>query len=189
MHSGQMQIASAAPILFPLGVRLSTWIGLAVFISFAAVHRDKRFLIAGLVWMTGFEATYDISSFIVAPSHWSKNALFFVISVFTLFWFRHAVKPDWRLMGFSAAIWIAWVATGFHVNSHTMSHFNAGTEALNEAAKTLWAAAYLWPLWKMSHRSSLDEAGSDCRGISTSTTPDAAATLMPDSVAASSASR
>jgi len=140
-----------ATILFPLGVRLSTWIGLATFITFAAFYRDRRFLIAGLVWMTGFEAVYDISSFIANPSHWSLNVFFFICSVFTVFWFRNAVlTADLRLMALVAVVWVVWVATGFHLNGHRMVGFEPSAEALNEGAKTLWALAYLVPLCRRS---------------------------------------
>jgi hypothetical protein len=143
-----------ATILFPLGVRLSTWIGLATFITCAAVYRDRRFLLAALVWMTGFEAFYDISSLIANPSHWRLNVLFFICSVFTVFWFRSAIpKPDLLLMALVAMVWLVWVATGFHVNGHGMVGFEPSAEALNEGAKTLWALAYLVPLRRLASMS------------------------------------
>src|SRR3954451_8727524 len=144
-----------ATILFPLGVRLSTWIGLATFITLAGIFRDRRFLIAALVWMTGFEVLYDITSLAAAPSHWRLNVFFLVCSLFTVFWFRDATpKPDMRLMVLVAVIWVVWVATGFHVNSHGMGGFEPSTEALNEGAKTLWALAYIIPLCRILGRTS-----------------------------------
>lgn len=140
-------------ILFPLGVRLSTWIELAAFIACARVYRDRRFLIAALVAMTGFEASYDISSLVANPSHWNLNVLFLVCSVFTVFWFRSVVpKPDVWLMGLVAVAWGVWAATGFHVNSPDMVGFSPYAEALNEGAKTLWALAYLVPLCRSPGR-------------------------------------
>jgi hypothetical protein len=142
-----------AVILFPLGARLSTWIGLAMFIAFAGVYRDRRFLIAALVWMTGFEAFYDMSSLVANPSHWRLNVFFLVCSLFTVLWFRNAVpKPDLRLMALVAVVWVVWFATGFHVNSHGMAGFEPSAEALNEGAKTLWALAYLIPLYRILGR-------------------------------------
>ena len=79
--------------------------------------------------------------------------------MFTVFWFRDAVpKPDLWLMALVAVVCVAWVATGFHVDSHGMVGFEPSAEALNEAAKTLWALAYLVPLCRLRRSSVAAEA-------------------------------
>lgn len=50
----------------------------------------------------------------------------------------------------SSLVWAVWIATGFHVNGHTMTGLDPSAEALNEGAKTLWALAYLVPLMRSS---------------------------------------
>jgi hypothetical protein len=68
---------------------------------------------------------------------------------------RFDVRPSPPLLLAAVAVFLVWCATGFHVNAHAKVGFDPSAEALNEAAKTLWALAYLLPLWRSSHGPSL----------------------------------
>lgn len=143
-------------LLFPLGVRLSTWLTGLAFVSFAAVYRDKRVVLAGWAWLTGFEAAFQTTALILGhplPKGIDGPIFYVVLGLITVpFSLRFWTRPSRRLMLGVAVIWVVWLATGFHVNEHSMAGFNPLAEALNEGAKTLWAAAYLWPLWQEKRR-------------------------------------
>lgn len=142
-------------ILFPLGVRLSTWIVLAVFLSLGL--RDRRYWIAAAAWMVGFELAWQatLTGRIIDrggfhPDAWWKPAFVFgayaLAAAFVLMAARHGANPSLLLMGVVAGLWMFWVATGFHSNSHTTPHLDVSAEIMNEMVKTLWATAYLVPL-------------------------------------------
>jgi hypothetical protein len=139
-------------ILFPLGVRLSTWIVLGVFLLFGV--RDRRYWLAGAAWLTGFEAAYQVTS--LATGHplpgWGFMPFVFMAIGVTVVGFSASrnVRPSASMMSVVAVLWVVWVASGFHVNGPTSIHLDPAAEVLNEAAKTLWGVAYLWPLWKVS---------------------------------------
>ena len=143
-------------LLFPFGVRLSTLLTGLVFVSFAAAYRDKRFALAGWAWLTGFEAAFQATALALGhplPKGIDGPIFYVVLGVITVpFALRFWSRPSVRLMAGVAAIWVVWLATGFHVNEHEMAGFRPSAEVLNEAAKTLWAVAYLWPLWQQSRR-------------------------------------
>lgn len=142
---------TAAAVLFPLGVRLSTWVVLAVFVA-VAVRRDEwPPVLAAAAWLTGWEATFQVASFAsgnlpVGPV--GPTFLVVVGAVTVPIVTRAGVHPDLRLLGVAFLVFAVWVATGFHVNGHSMVGFDPAAEALNEAAKTLWAVAYLVPFWR-----------------------------------------
>jgi hypothetical protein len=137
-------------VLFPAGVRLSTWIALACFAALAVSRRDARSLAAGAAWFFGFEGAYQAfalatghglpASGLAAPALVGLGAV--VVMVATL----RGVRPSPRLMVAVALIWTVWVAVGFPANGPTLVALNPLAEALNEAAKSLWALAYLAPL-------------------------------------------
>lgn len=154
---------STASILFPLGVRLSTWLTLGVFLTLGL--RDRRYWLAAAAWMVGFEVAWQatLTSRIIDrggfhPHAWWQPVFVFgayALGVtFVVFAALRGVKPSLPLMAVVAGLWAFWVATGFVSNSHTMIHFDAGAEAVNESIKTLWAVAYLvvlaqtWAAWK-----------------------------------------
>jgi hypothetical protein len=139
-----------ATILFPLGVRLSTWIVLGVFVFLGVRRRDRRYFFAALVWLAGFEAAYDVSMWVMHPQHWYLNVFFFGASVLTVTYFGRSIpRPNLWIGAVVVALWAVWIATGFHVNDHQMIDFDPAAEAVNEAAKTLWAAAFLWSFWRL----------------------------------------
>ena len=140
---------TVATILFPFGARLSTWVAGGAFVVLAAKRRDGRVLFAGWAWLTGFEAAFQMTSLLLGhPLPFGRaDAFMYVIpGLVTVPWaYRQGIRPSVGLMAVVAAIWTVWIATGFHVNSHTGAGFDPGGEALNEAAKTVWALAYLVP--------------------------------------------
>ena len=152
-----------ASMLFPLGVRLSTWVVLLVFVSIAAWRSDRRPLVAAVAWLAGFEAAYQVSAMLLrTPSHVpligpvSISLLVgapAVAAAMTLL----GARPNLVVLSLAALAFIAWLASGFHVNT-TDVVVNPTGEALNDAAKTLWALAYLVPLWTLS-RPQISRAG------------------------------
>jgi hypothetical protein len=143
-------------LLFPLGVRLSTWLAGLAFVSFAAFYRDRRFLFAGWAWLTGFEAVFQATALTLGhplPFGIDGPIFYVLLGVITVaFSLRFWSRPSWRLMAVVAAIWVVWVATGFHVNEHHTAGLNPLAEVFNESMKTLWAVAYLLPLWLLARR-------------------------------------
>ena len=65
---------------------------------------------------------------------------------------RRGYPPSWPLLAGAAIVWIVWVATGFHVNGHSMVDFSVPAEVWNELSKMLWAAAYFLPLVRPGRR-------------------------------------
>jgi hypothetical protein len=139
-------------VLFPfLGVRLSTWLALAVFVMLAAWRSDRKPLIAGMAWLAGFEAVYQSSAMLIhtpSPIPWVGSVSIslvvgmpLVAGVMTLL----GARPQPVLTVAAAAVFLVWIATGFHV-SGAGSDWNVTGEILNELSKTLLAAAYLVPL-------------------------------------------
>lgn len=144
-------LMNAAAILFPFGVRLSTEITCDVFLALAIRRRDWKPLLAAWTWLWGFEAAYDAS--VLAFRHPTAGerplpAFYLILGVATVVWmtFRIRVRPAlWPLVG-AAAVWIVWASIGFPVNTHDATAIHPFAEVLNEAAKSLWALAYLIPL-------------------------------------------
>lgn len=153
-----------AHVLFPGGVRLSTWIVLLVFLALGV--RDRRYWWAGAAWIVGFEATFQLSQTITVIRHggfhphawWQPVFVFGLLAcgyVFVFYAARYA-RTSLPILGAALALWGIWLLTGFHVNGHSMVGFDPTAEALNEGAKTLWALAYLVPLLRVSDRVELD---------------------------------
>jgi hypothetical protein len=137
-------------VLFPVGVRLSTWLALAAFPLLALLRRDGRALGAAAAWFFGFEGAYQATALVTGnglPALGVAAPILVVVgAVAVAIASRARILPAWRVMTVVAAVWIAWVAIGFPANAATLAGFNPMAEVLNEAAKTLWALAYLWPL-------------------------------------------
>lgn len=135
----------AGKVLFPFnGPRLSTDVTFAAFMGLAVWRQDPRPAIAGIAWLIGFENLFEATR---RPHawHWILYVGVDVIGI-VLLARKGRIAPSPVLLAATLAVWAAWLATGFHVNEHTMTHFQPGAEAFNEGAKTLWAAAYLVPL-------------------------------------------
>jgi len=148
-----------ATVLFPLGVRLSTWVVLGIFLTLGL--RDRRLWVAAAVWLVGFETLFEATSTAemlvhnpIRPDAWWVLVVDFCAYViggaFVYAAARRGIVPSPILMGVVAGIWVLWIAEGFHINGHTMANFDPTAEALNEGVKTIWALAYLLPLWWLS---------------------------------------
>jgi len=144
-------------VLFPLGVRLSTILAALGFVGLAVVRRDKLPLIAGWLWLTTFEAVFQIASLIMdkLPLGPVTPTIFLSLAVITLSITRGTVRPDWRYFAAALVVLAVWMATGFHLNGHRhglvslhthIPDFDVPAEILNETAKTLWALGYFLPL-------------------------------------------
>ena len=155
-------------VLFPLGVRLSTILTALAFAGLAVARRDKLPLIAGWLWLTTFEAVFQIASLVLGrlPLGLFSPVFFLILAVVTLSLTRRKVVPDWRYLAAALAFVVVWMATGFHLNGHQhgmfslhtrLPDFDATAEFLNDAAKTLWALGYFLPLFR---RTSTDEIAS-----------------------------
>ena len=145
-------VFSAGSMLFPGGVRLSTWLALLAFLALAAWRGDGRPFVAGLAWLWGFEAAYQITCILTGNGSPASTApvlipLGVVCVVAAKF---YGVRPSWSIMVPVGVIWAIWIAVGFPANGHGLTDFNPTAEVLNEAAKLLWAAAYFVPLLRVS---------------------------------------
>ena len=146
-------------ILFPLGVRLSTWATLGAFLVLGV--RDRRYWLAAAAWIAGFEVLYQatvtakelIDNGFHPTVWWAPVVVFgvFLLGIGFVGWAAlHGARPSLPLLAAGLGVWAIWIATGFHVNGHTMTGLDPMAEALNEGAKTLWALAYLVPLMRSS---------------------------------------
>jgi hypothetical protein len=147
------RLVSATSILFPLGgVRLSTAVTFAVFVTLAIARADRRPLLAAFAWLLGFEAAFQATALVVGhpfPLGRSESVFFLVLGTIVVVWTRRrGTRVYWPPLVAAGVLWVIWVATGFHTNFHTThpAAFDPFAEVLNEVAKTLWAIAYLVPL-------------------------------------------
>jgi hypothetical protein len=150
-------------ILFPLGVRLSTWVVLGAFLVLGV--RDRRYWLAAAAWIGGFEVLYqatvtgrDLVNSGFHPTVWWAPVVVmgvFLLGIGFVVWAaRHGARPSFPLLAAAFVVWAVWIATGFHVNDHTLTGLDPTGEALNEGSKTLWALAYLVPLWRLGRAGS-----------------------------------
>lgn len=144
-------------VLFPLGVRLSSILTALAFVGLAVARRDKLPLLAGWLWLTTFEAVFQIASLIMdrLPLGLFSPIFFLSLAVVTLLFTRGRVRPDWRYLAAALVFVAVWMATGFQLNGHQhgmfslhtrIPDFDATAELLNDAAKTLWALGFFLPL-------------------------------------------
>lgn len=139
------------PILFPLGIRLSTWLALLVFVSLAAWRSERAPLVAAVAWLAGFETAYQIAAFLLTPPpHLTiigPVSLSLVVGMPMAAAAMTALggRPNLPVLALAILIFAVWVAAGFHVNTSAVG-LDPAAEAFNEGAKTLWALAYLIPL-------------------------------------------
>jgi hypothetical protein len=135
-------------VLFPLGVRISTWLCLLAFAAIAIRRRDTRALFAGWVWLVTFEAAFDGSA--LAIDGWEADRVLpLVLGVFTVAWCAQTRPLDISFLWAAATVFafVVWLAIGFPWNSHSGIGFRWDVEILNETVKTMWAFAFLIPLW------------------------------------------
>jgi hypothetical protein len=138
-------------LLFPLGgVRLTTNLIIAHFLTLAITWGNRRPALACLAWLFSFEAVFEVVSLVtghgntLGPIHAS---MYVVLAAVIVPWtYRRGVRPSWPLFAAALIFFAVWILTGFHVNQHTGHDFSASAEVWNELSKTLWATAYLVPL-------------------------------------------
>ena len=142
--------------IFVDGVRSSTWGTAVVFAVVCAYRRDWKVMGYCAAWLTGFEAAYQLTSLVMGTNMFPLAAPVLMLPgviIVPIAALRYDVKPSLPAMGLVAAVWVVWIALGFHANQHERpTVFDPLAEALNESAKTLWAAAYLLPLLVSSRR-------------------------------------
>ena len=142
---------TVASVLFPLGVRLSTWMIVLVFLLLAAWRSDRAPLLAAIAWLASFEAAYQISAMILrTPSPIPvvgpvSLSLLIGAPLVALAMTALGARPNLYVLALALLVFVAWLATGFHVNTGTEIVSVTG-EALNDASKALWALAYIVPL-------------------------------------------
>jgi len=141
---------ASAGWLFVAGVRVSTMATWTAFV-FVGVFQQKlkRALLAAATWLCGWEVAWQFARWVKVTHHlasWNV-VIFAALAGFVILLQRRAVRPSLPLIAVALIIAAVWLATGFRVNYHTLAGFSPSAEALNEAAKTVWALAYLWPLW------------------------------------------
>lgn len=138
-------------ILFPLGVRLSTWLALLAFMLIAAWRSERQPVLAGIAWLAGFEGAYQVAAMLIhTPSSVPfigpvSISLIVGMPLIAAAATMLGARPDRRLLMSAVLVFGLWLATGFHVNADATS-MNPLGEVCNEASKTLWALAYLVPL-------------------------------------------
>lgn len=105
-------------------------------------------------WLAGFEAAYQLAAMIL---HTPKTVPFIgPISISLLVAAPSlaiaasvlGARPNRWLLAAAISVFLAWLASGFHVNATTAITSVSG-EVLNDASKTLWAFAYLVPLLRI----------------------------------------
>jgi hypothetical protein len=144
-------------VLFPLGIRLSTILAALAFIGLAIARRDKLPLIAAWLWVTTFEAVFQIASLIMnrLPIGLFPAVFFLTLAAITLPLLGRKVTPNWWFLAAALVVIGIWMATGFHLNGHQhglfslhphIPHLDVVAEICNELSKTLWALAYFLPL-------------------------------------------
>src|ERR1051326_6536503 len=145
-------------MLFLLGVRISTWLTVLVFGLIAAWRSERAPLLAAIAWLASFESAYQIASMIlktpppiplIGPV---SISLLVGAPAVALLMTAMGARANPLLLGLALLTFGVWIATGFHVNTGTVVVSPTG-EALNDAAKTLWALAYLLPLLPGTARS------------------------------------
>ena len=160
-------------ILFPLGVRLTTWLGIAAFLSVGLARRDRSPVYACFGWLLGFEAAFQIASLALGrlPVGPEGPVSVVVVGAIALPWLtRRGARPSWRLLAPALVLLGVWAVLGlpqndaqagmFSLHPH-IAHFDVAGEILNEVTKTLWALAYF--LRVMRSRSTPAQA--DARGL------------------------
>ena len=137
--------------LFFEGVRIPTIATAALFGIVGMVRGgDRKALLAGAAWLTGFETAYQLTSLAMGTNAYPGAVPFLALPgliVVPLVTVRYGVKPSLTLALVTGEFWLIWIFLGFHANQHETPHqFSVSTEVVNAATKAEWALAYLWGL-------------------------------------------
>jgi peptidoglycan/LPS O-acetylase OafA/YrhL len=149
-----------------LGWRDSTVVVLQAFFVVGAWRRRMRAaLIAVWVWLASWECAFQLISLAYGKSAFQPLGTVVLALLGPAVAWRLRVRVSPPLLAAALVILAVWAATGFHVNEHGSADFSPLAEALNEAAKTLWGLAYLWPLAQLRTEPDLGRAaGPTIRG-------------------------
>lgn len=149
-------------VFFPgIGIRTSTVAMGILLVVFGALRRQPlQGQLAALAWVFGFEIAWEITGYWMsggrlpgAPGWLPVGAAAIIMA------WEAKVQIEWRWLGVTAVLWAIWVATGFHYNMQTDRSIDWGSEIVNEAAKTAWGLAYLWPFIRPKRVSKADAIG------------------------------
>jgi hypothetical protein len=132
------------------GMRISTLATLAAFgVTGFLRGGDVRALWSALAWIGGFEAAYQVTAIVMRDD--SRSAPYLTVLGVLFVWFarKRAARPQFATFAAVGVVWAVWISFGFHANLYQPpGPFSLRDEVLNETAKTLWALAYLLPLWQ-----------------------------------------
>lgn len=140
-------------VFFPgIGIRTSTVAFGVLLVAFGAFRRQPlQGQLAALAWVFGFEIAWEITGYWASGGRLAGAPGWLVVGAAALIMAWEAnVQVEWRWFAVTAVLWLIWVATGFHYNMAGDRQINWGSELINEATKTAWALAYLWPFLRSS---------------------------------------
>ena len=149
-------------VFFPgVGIRTSTVAMGVLLVVIGALRRQPlQGQLAALAWVFGFEIAWEITGYWMsggrlpgAPGWLPVGAAAIIMA------WEAKVQIEWRWLAVTAVLWLIWVATGFHYNMQTDRSIDWGSELVNEAAKTAWGLAYLWPFLRPKRVSRADALG------------------------------
>lgn len=144
-----MSNLSIAVIESPLGVRWTSLATLAAIVLIVIAVRRRPFLalVAAMGWLVAFEIPYEATDMIVRHqpgahlAGWASWLL--TVAGWPLAAYLAGVRPDWRWVMASGAIFIVWIATGFaHNDPGQTGPVQWGPELLNVGSKTALGMAY-----------------------------------------------
>lgn len=134
----------------PVGVRWSSLAMLALIVLVVTVVRRRPVLglVAAMGWLVAFEIPYEATDLLVRHqpgAHLTSWASWVVtVAGWPFAAWALGVRPDWRWVALSAAIFAVWIATGFHHNDPGQAgQVMVWPEVLNEGSKTALGVAYL----------------------------------------------
>jgi len=138
--------------MFFESIRTSTWATILVFMAVMVARKDWAVMVACMAWLWGFEAAYQITSYVMGTNALPGDLWWFTAfgAASILLAARFRVPVSWPWIGCAAAIWLVWLLFGFHANLETGrletgAPFSVWYEVLNTTAKTALAAAFLLP--------------------------------------------
>ncbi|MEO8745566.1 MAG: hypothetical protein ABI334_10270 [Candidatus Dormiibacterota bacterium] len=152
----------------PVGIRTTTL--LLAFILFAVGLLVRRSIVqavlAPLAWLLGWETAWGLTTHLVVTGSAPLGLVWWIGVPVAALAYAAGVNVEWRWLALTAGLWALWLATGWHYNVVTNPHVDWTAEALNEAAKTAWGLAYLWPMLqprapKTTNQTEVSPAGSD----------------------------
>ena len=131
----------------PVGIRTSTvLLAVILFDAGLMVRSFLQAVFAPLAWLLGFESLWTVTTHLVVKGAAPLGPIWWIGAPAAAAAYAAGVRVEWRWLALTVVLWALWVATGFHYNLPTNPQVNWEAEALNEATKTAWGLAYLWPM-------------------------------------------